>query len=260
MGELAKDEITDKFLDEHLMILKAKFNDEQPWYADYINYIVGKVTEDAWMKMKSLKSWHTAIPVPLGDITVPQLQEEKFTRQDPIGPISLKMLKIMGNIYILVAVDYVSKWVKAQALLTNDARVVIEHKAYWALKQCNMDLMTTAKNHFMELNELMELRDGSYENTQIYEERIKRWHDSRLRGDKNFINGDKFLLFNSLLKLHPGKIKSKWSGPFVVKTVYPYGAVEITNNNGLSFKDLAIRKLTIWYTLKKTCVDLVRAF
>ncbi|GKA35125.1 hypothetical protein Tco_0721616, partial [Tanacetum coccineum] len=30
MGELAKDEITDKFLDEHLMILKAKLNDEEP--------------------------------------------------------------------------------------------------------------------------------------------------------------------------------------------------------------------------------------
>ncbi|GKC93985.1 reverse transcriptase domain-containing protein, partial [Tanacetum coccineum] len=30
MGELAKDEITDKFPDEHLMILKAKLNDEEP--------------------------------------------------------------------------------------------------------------------------------------------------------------------------------------------------------------------------------------
>nr|GEU68225.1 hypothetical protein [Tanacetum cinerariifolium] len=112
----------------------------------------------------------------------------------------------------------------------------IEHKAYWALKQCNMDLTAAVKNHFMELNELMELRDGAYENTQIYKERTKRWHDSRLRGDTNFINGEKVLLFNSRLKLHPRKLKSKWYGPFVVKIMYPYGAVEITDKNGLSFK------------------------
>ncbi|GKD96039.1 reverse transcriptase domain-containing protein, partial [Tanacetum coccineum] len=50
----------------------------------------------------------------------------------------------------------------------------IEHKAYLALKQCNMDLAAVAKNHFMELNELMELRDGAYENTRIYKERTKK--------------------------------------------------------------------------------------
>ncbi|GKE16408.1 reverse transcriptase domain-containing protein [Tanacetum coccineum] len=43
IGELAKEEIEDKFPDEHLMILKAMLNDEEPWYVDYVNYIVGKV-------------------------------------------------------------------------------------------------------------------------------------------------------------------------------------------------------------------------
>ncbi|GJX08717.1 reverse transcriptase domain-containing protein, partial [Tanacetum coccineum] len=51
--------------------------------------------------------------------------------------------------------------------------------------------LAAAKNHFMELNELMELRDGAYENTRIYKERNKRWNDSRLRGDKNFKVGYK---------------------------------------------------------------------
>ncbi|GJS80266.1 reverse transcriptase domain-containing protein [Tanacetum coccineum] len=48
MGELAKEEIANKFLDEHLMILKAKLNDDEPWYADYVNYIVGKVVPPKW--------------------------------------------------------------------------------------------------------------------------------------------------------------------------------------------------------------------
>ncbi|GJY40880.1 reverse transcriptase domain-containing protein [Tanacetum coccineum] len=111
-----------------------------------------------------------------------------------------------------------------------------EHKAYWALKQYNMDLIVAAKNRFIELNELMELRDGAYENTQIYKERTKKWHDFRLRGDKNFKVGDNVLLFNYRFKMHPGKLKSRWYGSNVVKTVYLYGTIEIIDRNGISFK------------------------
>ncbi|GKD28808.1 hypothetical protein Tco_1239586, partial [Tanacetum coccineum] len=112
----------------------------------------------------------------------------------------------------------------------------IEHKAYWTLKQCNMDLTTASKNCFMQLNELAEFRDGDYENTRIYKERTKKWHDSRLHGDKYFKAGDKVLLFNSRLKMYPGKLKSKWYGLNIVKMVYPYGAVEIIDKNRFSFK------------------------
>ncbi|GKA99750.1 hypothetical protein Tco_0827744 [Tanacetum coccineum] len=86
------------------------------------------------------------------------------------------------------------------------------------------------------LNELAELRDGAYENTRIYKERTKKWHDSRLCGDKDFKVGDKVLLYNSCLKMYPGKLISKWSDPNIVKTVYPHRAIEITNRDGFSFK------------------------
>ena len=37
------------------------------------------------------------------------------------------------------------------------------------------------------------------------------------------------MLFNSRLKLFLGKLKSKWSGPFTIKKVRPYGAVELVD-------------------------------
>ncbi|GKD67678.1 reverse transcriptase domain-containing protein [Tanacetum coccineum] len=87
--------------------------------------------------------------------------------------------------------------------------VVIEHKAHWALKQCNMDLMLASESRLMQLNELAELEDGAYENTRIYKKRTKKWDDSRLRDDKDFKVGDKVLLYNSRLKMYPEKLKSK---------------------------------------------------
>ncbi|KAL9357291.1 hypothetical protein Peur_050544 [Populus x canadensis] len=54
---------------------------------------------------------------------------------------------------------------------------------------------------------------------------------------KTFDVGQKVLLYNSRLHLFPGKLRSRWSGPFIVKHVYPYGAYDIENpKNGNVFK------------------------
>ncbi|XP_074368588.1 uncharacterized protein LOC141708728 [Apium graveolens] len=66
----------------------------------------------------------------------------------------------------------------------------------------------------------------AYENNKLYREKVKRWHDRRLV-HKLFVPGQQVLLFNSRLRLFPEKLKSRWSGPFIVKTMFPHGAVEI---------------------------------
>ncbi|GJU70137.1 reverse transcriptase domain-containing protein [Tanacetum coccineum] len=220
-----------------------------------------------------------------------------------------------GNKYILVAVDYLSKWVEAKALPTNDARVVVkflkslfarfgtpraiisdrgthfcndqfankgrleekscsgsdklvsplwafrtafktpigctpyklvygkschlpielEHKAYWALKHANFDLKTAGDHRKLQLNELNELRDQAYENSLIYKERTKKLHDSKIK-NRIFNVGDRVLLFNSRLKIFSRKLKTRWSGPFTITKVFPYGTIELSQPDGPNFK------------------------
>lgn len=102
----------------------------------------------------------------------------------------------------------------------------LEHKAFWALKKLNLDISAAGEKRLLQLNELEEFREQAYENAKMYKEKVKRWHDRKLV-HKAFVPGQQVLLYNSRLKLFPGKLKSKWSGPFTVKEVFPHGAVEI---------------------------------
>ena len=53
---------------------------------------------------------------------------------------------------------------------------------------------------------------------------------------KEFIAGDQVLLFNSILKLFTGKLKSKWSGPYTVVSSTTFGAVTLRTGDGEEFK------------------------
>nr|GEZ40114.1 hypothetical protein [Tanacetum cinerariifolium] len=85
----------------------------------------------------------------------------------------------------------------------------LEHKAYWALKHANFNLKTA--------------------------ERTKKLHDDKIK-NRIFNVGDQVLLFNSRLKIFSGKLKSRWSGPFTISEIYPYGTAKLIHPDGCNFK------------------------
>nr|GEU65208.1 hypothetical protein [Tanacetum cinerariifolium] len=110
--------------------------------------------------------------------------------------------------------------------------IELEHKAYWPLKHANFNLQTARDHRKVQLNEL---NDQSYENSLIYKEKTKRLLDSKIK-DRIFNIGDRVLIFNSRLKIFSGKLKSRWSGPFTISHVFPYGTVELSQPDGHNFK------------------------
>nr|GFB12869.1 reverse transcriptase domain-containing protein [Tanacetum cinerariifolium] len=111
----------------------------------------------------------------------------------------------------------------------------LEHKAYWALKHVNFDLKTAGDHRKLQLNELNELRDQAYENSLIYKKQTKKLHDDKIK-NRIFNVGDQVLLFNSRLKIFSGKLKSRWSGPFTISKIYPYGTAKLIHPDGCNFK------------------------
>ncbi|GJR13661.1 reverse transcriptase domain-containing protein [Tanacetum coccineum] len=117
----------------------------------------------------------------------------------------------------------------------DEALWAFQHKAYWALKHANFDLKIAGDHRKLQLNELNELRDQAYENSLIYKERTKKLHDSKIK-TRIFNVGDRVLLFNSRLKIFSGKLKTRWSGPFTITKVFPYGTIELSQPDGPNFK------------------------
>nr|GEY00916.1 reverse transcriptase domain-containing protein [Tanacetum cinerariifolium] len=201
------------------------------------------------------------------------------------------------NRYILVAFDYLSKWVEAKALLTNNARVVVKFLKSLFVRFRTRAIISDRGTHFcndkfskviskygvthrlttayhpqtsgqvevsnrslkrilertigenrafwsgklddalwkLQLNELNELRDQAYENSLIYKDKTKKLHNSKIK-NRIFNVGDRVLLFNSRLKIFSNKLKTRWSGPFTITKVFPYGTFELSQLDGPNFK------------------------
>ena len=114
--------------------------------------------------------------------------------------------------------------------------IELKHRALWAIRQLNFDLDKAGALRKLQISELEEIRNEAYENAKITKNRVKVFHDKFIMR-KTFVLRQKVLLYNSRFHLFSRKLKSRWTGSFVVRTVFPYGAVEIRDTkNGNEFK------------------------
>ncbi|XP_015162315.1 uncharacterized protein [Solanum tuberosum] len=97
--------------------------------------------------------------------------------------------------------------------------VELEHKAIWALKKLNISWSKTANLRLDHINEMDELRLRAYERSALYKERMNLYHRKHIE-ERTFTPGDLVLVYNSRLRLFPGKLRSKWSRTFKVTYVF----------------------------------------
>ena len=110
-----------------------------------------------------------------------------------------------------------------------------EHKAMWAIKELNCDLQVAKEKRLLQMNEMEELRNEAYDNDRIYKDKTMKWHDHIIMR-REFKVEELVLLHNSKLKLFPGKLKSRWSGPCTVVASTPFRAVTVKTYSGSEFK------------------------
>ena len=104
-----------------------------------------------------------------------------------------------------------------------------------AIKKLNFDFKAAKEERLLQQKELEELRNEAYDSARIYKDKMKKWHDQRILR-REFKAGDQVLLFNSRLRLFPGKLKSKWSGPYTVVSSTTFEAVTLRTINHEEFK------------------------
>ncbi|XP_022871338.1 uncharacterized protein LOC111390517 [Olea europaea var. sylvestris] len=259
--EVVDGEINEVFPDEQLLqimhILQAT---HIPWYADHVNFLASGSTPSD-LSYQERTRFFADIKRYFGDDhlffkrgpdqiirkCVPEEEMEQILEQchsSPYGghfgaiktaskvlqsdfywPSYSKMLILLSS----NATNANAMWVEAVAVPTNDARVIVNFlKKKYLLSLCGQVEISNR-----ELKRILELTVGA--SKKDWSKKLDNALWAYCTAFKIPIR-QQVLLYNSQLRLFPGKLRSRWLGPFTIAKIFPHGAVELHHEEKGNFK------------------------
>ncbi|XP_074305958.1 uncharacterized protein LOC141641187 [Silene latifolia] len=134
-----------------------------------------------------------------------------------------------GHCFILVAIDYFTKWVEAKSYKVLKAKQVAQLRPKLYFKNW-------IQARYDSLVMLDERRLNALYHVQLFQKRIVRAFNKKVK-PRGISEGDLVLKsVRPLLPIDPrGKFKPNWAGPYLVKKILSGGVVRLTDLDGNDF-------------------------
>nr|GEU96560.1 reverse transcriptase domain-containing protein [Tanacetum cinerariifolium] len=251
-------EINESFPLETLNLISTSGNQSTLWFADFANYHVGNFVVKGMSSQQKSKFFKDVKHYFWDDPYLFKICVDQVIRRCVSGQEAIEILKAchfrptggpfpssIGNKYILVVVDYLSKWVEAKALPTNDARVVCKFlKNLFARFGTFRAIISDRGTHFEENRAYWsdKLDDALWAFRTAYKTPIGCTPYRLVYGKACHLPVELehkayWALKHANFDLKTaGKLKTRWTGPFIVAYVFPYGTIELSEADGPNFK------------------------